>query len=357
MWTWRTGVAAAAIVIGPACLLVAQPAADPNRPIGILLAAGDISTCDNPNTAKQKEWLSFANRTAEIIRTVIENAKKENPEIPVRVLALGDLAYDKGNAKEFECFRKRWHGFDDVLLPVPGNHEYKSPGAKHYFDNFAKNPYVHQVKGNKGYFVVNFPHADGPWRLIGLNDNFEAKGMTAEAADQRVWLKKQLDKDDYPQGCVLAFWHAPTYTSGRHGHVDYKHTSATKALSDKRPMQAELIMLYQHGASVVLNGHDHNYEQFHPHDGAGTATKLGIRAFVVGTGGAGLTQDYYTEKHAISEVLYGNKMGNQGVLKIDLFEDRYRWEFLQIEKKKEKKKEFKLPTTSDDCRLRKKPPA
>jgi hypothetical protein len=49
--------------LGLLALALAQPSTD--KPIGILLAAGDISTCGN------KEWHRYANKTAEIIRKVI----------------------------------------------------------------------------------------------------------------------------------------------------------------------------------------------------------------------------------------------------------------------------------------------
>ena len=47
--------------------------------------------------------------------------------------------------------------------------------------------------------------------------------------------------------------------------------------------------LYQAGADVVLNGHDHNYERFAPQNPSGQPDPTqGIREFVVGTGGAEL---------------------------------------------------------------------
>jgi hypothetical protein len=359
----RAVVAAAAIVIGPSYLLLAQPAVN-EKPIGILLAAGDISTCDDPTKQKQEDWLFDANRTAQIIRGEIKDAQAKNPAVPVRVLALGDLAYDDGTEDEFKCFGARWNGFDDVMLPVPGNHEYHTKNAEFYFKYFKDNPFVNQVKGQKGYYALNFPRPDGPWRLIGLNDNFEAKAMTAKADAQLEWLPQQLDMktEVNKPGCVLAFWHQPTFTSGRHGHKDYKTTSAKKELTKKRPMKGAFDILHSHGATVVLTGHDHNYEQFQPQNGKGELRKKdGIRLFVVGTGGSGLTQDFYKHKETNSEVLYGKDKGNQGVLKIYLFESSYRWEFLQVEREvkgvKQEKKPFTLPTTEGNCVPRKQPPA
>ena len=300
---------------------------------------------------------------------MIKDAAKENPAIPVRVLALGDLAYDKGTEAQFKCYQKRWSGFDDVLLPVPGNHEYLSTDAEFFFKHFKNNSAVNQNSEKLGYFAVDFPHADGPWRLIGLNDNFtqpkksQVKDYQKKMAAQRAWLKEKLDfsKPGNKQSCVLAFWHQPTFSSGQHGHHDYD-PDPNAPLSNHRPMQSVLEMLYQHGASVVLTGHDHNYEQFSPQNHEGVAKEEdGVRLFVVGTGGSGLTADSYVETKWAKNSEggpFGYTKGRQGVLKIDLLKDnRYRWEFLAIQKKEDKAK-FKLPlkVTEDKCRPRKMPP-
>jgi hypothetical protein len=355
----RTALAAAAIVIGPTCLLLAEPTP---KPIGILLAAGDISTCDDPKQKKQKEWLSYADKTAQIIRDVITDAKKENPQIPVRVLALGDLAYEDGTADQLQCFQKRWSGFDDVLLPVPGNHEYHSTDATHYFAHFKNNTAVNQSGDKLGYFALNFPNGDGPWRLIGLNDNFanpkpsQIKDYQQKMAAQHTWLKSKLDmsKEENQPRCVLAFWHQPTFTSGKHGHKYKKAPNAP--LTKSRPMKTALGTLYDHGASVVVAGHDHNYEQFTPHDADGNAKDDGIRSFVVGTGGAILTTDGYLESVWAPNSEggpFGITKGRQGVLKIDLFDSWYRWEFLSIPSKDGTKMKLPLKTTKDSCRPRK----
>ena len=43
------------------------------------------------------------------------------------------------------------------------------------------------------------------------------------------------------------------------------------------------------GAELLLTGHSHNYERFAPRDGNGKTSAVGIRQFVVGTGGAFMT--------------------------------------------------------------------
>jgi hypothetical protein len=317
----------------------AQTMEDP--PIGILLAAGDISTCGN------EKWQHYANETATIIRKVVKESQSAQPTIPVRVLALGDLAYGKGTKSQFDCFAARWSGFDDILLPVPGNHEYLTPDAKPYFEYFKDNRFVQQNGKEKGYFAVNFPREDGPWQLIGLNAHIKQNGAMA---DQLKWLGTTLGAPGgNPSPCILAFWHAPTFSSGRHGH-DYK-TQAHAPLTKERPMQEALRSLFEHGASVVLAGHDHDYEQFGRHDADGNAAEDGVRSFVVGTGGSLLTQDDYVNIAPNSEGLYGRNKGMQGVLKIVLFERRYEWDFLSIDGATT----LPLKTKKDDCIARKNP--
>jgi hypothetical protein len=336
--------------------------------IGILLAVGDISWCPGKGTTHAAE-------IAEIIRGVMKEAAEadgangSNEPVPVRVLALGDLAYRDGTTSEMKCFANNWKGLEDVLLPVPGNHEYESTNAEPFFDHFSDNEFVHQNDNpddpknprwdKKGYFALNFPQADGPWRIIGLNDNFQARDSKGkeiypgEMDKQLTWLASQIDMTKgNDQRCVLAFWHAPLFSSGRHGHTPYAHPKKDSPLTKARSMQTAFRMLHDHGASVVLAGHDHDYEQFGPHDADGNAVPDGIRSFVVGTG-SNLTEDFYELLAATSEGgPYGKDNGRQGILQIDLYEDGYRWNFLQIGPK-EKMKVIPMGAAKGTCNQRK----
>jgi hypothetical protein len=346
MTIWRTAVAVTAVVVGPTYLLFAQPAPNQQRPIGILLAAGDVSWCDETTPLK----------TAKIIKKELAAARSAEPEIPIRVLALGDLAYPKGRKEDFKCFRKAWGDFYDVLLPVPGNHEYDGGkrDGKDYFDQFADNPLVKQNGAMTGYYVLDFPDATkGPWRLFGLNayaggdsTKFPKEHAKAMAA-QLAWLEKKVDPavDANNKNCVLAFWHPPLLSSGPHGHADSTAPEAPVALVTR--MQQAVAILYKHHASVVLAGHEHLFEQFTPYDENGNAAADGLRAFVVGTGGAGLYNDVnYTHKAGNSETY---NQDTHGVLKIELYDNSYRWTFLPIEGQKK----FDLGTTRADCNKRK----
>jgi hypothetical protein len=86
-------------------------------------------------------------------------------------------------------------------------------------------------------------------------------------------------------------------------------------------------MLYDHGADVVLNGHDHNYERFAPQDPNGTLDmSRGIREFIVGTGG----KSNYPQGTplATSEV---RNSSSYGVLELTLHPAGYDWRFVPAE--------------------------
>ena len=83
-------------------------------------------------------------------------------------------------------------------------------------------------------------------------------------------------------------------------------------------------MLYDHGASLVLSGHDHDYERFAPQDPSGRSDpKRGIRQFIVGTGGASLGSFNATAPN--SEVRNNRAYG---VLELTLRPDGYDWRFV-----------------------------
>ena len=82
-------------------------------------------------------------------------------------------------------------------------------------------------------------------------------------------------------------------------------------------------VLYEFGADVVINGHDHDYERFAPQDPKGKADPRGVREFVVGTGGGG-TYDF-RQIRPNSEV---RNSRSYGVLKLVLGATDYNWDFV-----------------------------
>jgi len=180
-----------------------------------------------------------------------------------------------------------------------GNHEtYGTSDAAGYYG------YVGAAAGERrqGYYR----HGVGAWHL---NASHSMVGVSASSAEV-AWLKADLAA--HPTKCTLAYWHYPRFSSGDHGSD-----------SDMQPIWQAL---YDAGADLVLNGHDHDYERFAPQTPTGAADPArGIREFVVGTGGA----SDYTFNTALpnSEVRH---TGTFGVLKLTLHATSYDWQFVPI---------------------------
>lgn len=337
---------------------LAGPAAraqDP-QPIGMLLAAGDIAEClgakDDDASDEDKRNKTGA-ATAELIKQEIARAKAKHPNIEIRVLALGDLAYDCGRTKAFKCFDATWGQFKDIMLPVPGNHEYdakkgvppndvcvtkeseKTKERKHakpYFEYFKN----HEFAGKEsGFYAVRFPdRTNGPWLLVGLSiyRNFSVSALkTRLAAEQNM-------------PCVLAFSHATLYSSGRHGHgqsSDIDLEAELPVKKDKPEVLREMFrVLHQARVSVIVAGHDHHYEQLGRANAEGEAHENGkpamvddgVRSFIVGTGGT----DLHSERPSGNTNLYAQRwafqeaydLNSRGILRIMLYPRSYAWEFV-----------------------------
>jgi hypothetical protein len=247
----------------------------------VLVGAGDIASCG----------LTADTATAKLVSTVDGT-----------VFTAGDNAYESGSASDFaNCYDPTWGAFRDRTYPVPGNHEYETSGASGYFDYFG----ARAGPVGTGWYAYDL----GSWRIYALNSNCLVVGCDAGGA-QEQWLRADLATN--PRPCVLAYWHHPRFSSGEHGND-----------AEVAPLWNAL---YEAGAEVIVNGHDHDYERFAPQTpSAGANAATGIREFVVGTGGASL-RSFGTVK-ANSQV---RNSGTHGVLKLTLDNASYSWQFLPI---------------------------
>ena len=86
------------------------------------------------------------------------------------------------------------------------------------------------------------------------------------------------------------------------------------------------VALYQAGAEIVLNGHEHLYERFAPQTPAAISDPAtGIRQFTVGTGGR--------SSYTIGTVQPNSQVINNsafGVLKLTLGAGTYDWQLMPI---------------------------
>ena len=247
----------------------------------IVLAAGDIAYC--PAAPAQ----SNAAQTAAVLRRV--------PGVPV--LTLGDNAYFDGTALEFSsCFDPTWGVEKARLRPAPGNHDYNTANATGYFGYFG----AAAGRTDRGYYSFDL----GDWHIVSLNSNIDA----ATGSAQELWLRDDLGKT--ARQCILAYWHHPLFTSSPRGD-NLKMRDIWRTLDELR-------------ATLILTGHEHNYERFAKQTAGGVADPVnGIRQIIVGTGGAGMTP--MPVPRANSEV---REALSFGVLKLTLASNLYDWEFL-----------------------------
>ena len=216
------------------------------------------------------------------------------------VLTVGDNQYETGSlAKYQQVYDPSWGRVRALTRPVPGNHEYSTPGAAGYFDYFGA------VAGDRAQGWYSFDVGD--WHLVALNSNCSAIGGCGAGSAQEQWLRDDLAA--HPSRCTLAYWHHPRFSSGSsHGS-----STATQAL-----WQA----LQDAGADLVLSGHEHNYERLAPLTAAGATGAAGLRSFVVGTGGK--------TRYGFASPVTGSEARDAtsyGILELTLGPDRFTWRF------------------------------
>jgi hypothetical protein len=240
----------------------------------VLLAVGDIGTCDDTNDD-----------------SVAELAK----QLPGAIALLGDDVYPDGGLADYErCFDPAWGPLRARIHPAQGNHDFESSDASGYYDYFG----TAAGTAHEGWYSYDL----GTWHVIVLNSDCPSVGGCGEGSPQLTWLKADLQA--HPALCTLAYWHHPRYSSGEHGD-DPRTEQLWEALAAA-------------GADLVLSGHDHDYERLAPVDG--------IRSFVVGTGGHSLIA--FARPPIRQTELRADD--SYGLLALDLGAVGYSWQFVPI---------------------------
>ena len=267
---------------GVACGDLRSPAAPDPNDVAVLVGAGDIAVCGAAGSLATGKLLDGEQGT---------------------VFVAGDIAYPDGTAEQFRtCYEPAWGRHKDRTRPAPGNHEYGSPGAAPYFAYFGSSA----GPAGLGYYT----YRKGAWQVFSLNSN----GDSVDTRAQVDWLGRELAASGAPT-CTVAYFHHPMFSSGPHGVLP------------PMPVVTEFWkVLYAAGVDVVISAHDHIYERFAPQSPDGAPdSQYGIRQFIVGTGGASLTQP--VRRIANSETGFSTF----GVLRLTLSQQSYRWEFLSTE--------------------------
>jgi hypothetical protein len=149
---------------------------------------------------------------------------------------------------------------------------------------------------------------------VALNTNCKEVGGCDRGSAQWRWLRRDLER--HPARCTLAYFQHPLYASGRN--------------YDSPKVKPIWLVLNNHRADVVLNGHAHRYERYAPITSSGKRSDRGIRQFIVGTGGAPGGK----QKGPDDPNVQAKNLNTPGVLKLRLGTGHYRWKFVPVANRK-----------------------
>jgi hypothetical protein len=264
-----------------------------------IAAVGDIACKDPPkNNRKVCQYDDVARAIA-----------KGNYD---RFLVLGDVQYEYGEYTNFVQNYDRYFGrFLPISEPVPGNHDYGTPGARGYYRYFSQ---IGQVAD--GYYSYGL----GSWHIVALNSAICPPTTGCAPGDpQYDWLVKDLA--DHPAECTLAYWHHPRFDWLKYQNADW--TESYEWLRSKPFWDA----LYAAGADVVLAGHNHNYSRWLPMNARGRFDpQHGLTQFIVGTGGRNLNG--FGSPSTRPKTFVTGWAGGFGFLQMRLRSGGYDWKFV-----------------------------
>jgi len=215
---------------------------------------------------------------------------------PNLFLYLGDV-YDGGLISEFTNWYApdRYFGrFKSITDPTIGNHEYSSKDGPQGYLHYWGNP--------PHYYSVD----TAGWHLISLDTNTDFN-ETDPASEQMTWLQQDLESSS--AACTLVFYHQPRYNVGSHGDDD--------------DLDALWKLLVQHDVTLVLNGHDHNYQRWQAMDGNGKLDPHGTTEVIVGTGGQSEYPVSHDDPRLATDTLF-----DPGALRVELNEKGAAMQFI-----------------------------
>jgi hypothetical protein len=268
----------------------AAPSSAPSSSVGavasgastdaVLVGAGDIADCS----------LDKGAATATLLDGIAGT-----------VFTAGDNAYPDGTAQQFtDCYDPTWGRQKTRTRPAAGNHDWGTKDLAGYLGYFG----AAAAPEGKSWYSYDL----GAWHVIVLDSDCDQVKGCAPGSAQGKWLAADLAATKAK--CTIAIWHHPRFSSGEHG--------------DDTDVGPFWKALYDAGADVVVNGHDHDYERFAPQDAAGRADDArGIREFVAGTGGAELRTFPTIRPNSIVRASVAH-----GVIRFTLHKSSYDWRFI-----------------------------
>ena len=356
------------------------PYAATSRSAPVLAVVGDVA-CQPGETEPAGEKANencVGDAAQNLLASQAATARQIEGMKPDIVALVGDEQYQVGQYSDFEnSYETTYGAFKMVTRPAPGNHEFYNEhgavgvagygyfsyfnGVQHNLDGTPMTATISGIPDTDGTFTQPVPYSDGQaghfdqtggqgtnsapggqvgvgngwysynlgsWHLISLNIECETQpGGCSNAgswfAAELAWLKNDLASNH--SACTLAYWHQPVF-------------SATNSIAVPEGPTAVAFwqLLYEYGADLVLNGHDHLYARYRPLDPAGNSDpKKGIREFIVGTGGetldpivmTGTASDPGAHMNFNAENLENGTGQFWGVMKLTLNSTGYAWDF------------------------------
>ncbi|MEW6408293.1 MAG: FG-GAP-like repeat-containing protein [Patescibacteria group bacterium] len=215
---------------------------------------------------------------AQVHRELVTQMEKLNPDF---ILHTGDIVSRGDSAADWEEFqeitqplisRPKKLGLSRNFYPTIGNHDLP---LDNYFRVFNFDPFSDYE--NAYYYSFNYKN----FHFVSLNTEISF----TTGSEQYNWLTKDLQKAKDRE--IIAFFHRPAYSSGKHGQ--------------SLAIQESFVPLFEdYETRAVFSGHDHLYERSFPILG-NEAHKEGTVYIVTGGGSAKLYQqetfgNWWTEK-------------------------------------------------------------
>lgn len=219
---------------------------------------------------------------------------------PDFIITTGDNNYPDGEAATIdENIGQYYHEFiypyrgeygegadSNRFFPSLGNHDYSlTDGFQPYLDYF-------DLPGNGRYYDFVW----GPIHFFALNSDWREPDGHHQNSVQAMWLRDRLAESTAPW--KLVYMHVPPYSSGRHGSA--------------------AVMQWPYaewGASVVMAGHDHNYERLLIDD---------LPYFVIGL--SGHHARYWLAEEAAGSQIFFNE--DYGALLVEATETEMTFQFI-----------------------------
>ncbi|NMB76738.1 MAG: hypothetical protein GYA21_16600 [Myxococcales bacterium] len=168
---------------------------------------------------------------------------------PLFFVHTGDFVRDGAQPDQWEKEMPRLEPLSSIspYFMIMGNHDDMSPeGPAAYFNQLFETP-ANGPDAVDDYFSMVI----GNVLIVGLSN------YTFDYDQQIDFLRAELERTKDQVDWRVVFFHAPIWSSGAHGSNEDNINHAERLVP----------LLDEYGVELVLNGHDHDYERFHPSRG------------------------------------------------------------------------------------------